>query len=421
MVLFGLMLLVVIAGQVFWLHRVRKWATGLISNPAWRKRLGWMALAGYLILLAEGFGGSGHGASPTHLTLKAALLEAPFKWWFFGSTVGFLFVVLFFAVARVFRLVAWAYHRVIPSLKLTGIPSDPLGSPSRRRFLERTALAVGALPFAAGAYGLIYERLDLQTTRQRIHLRRLPKAFDGFRIAQLSDIHIGPFMTEADIRRIVATTNQLKADLIVLTGDYVTWDPSNQGAVVKALAGLKAPHGVFGCLGNHELWTRTEDSITRLFAAAGIPILRQARLPIMVGGGVGAENLNLIGVDFQTRFTLGFRAKGKGLVREYLFGVDRLLQPDTVNILLSHNPNSFDRAAELGIDLSLAGHTHGGQVSIEFVHRGISPGRLISPYIRGWFQKGDAQLYVNRGIGTIGIPIRIDAPPELTVFELVRG
>ena len=91
------------------------------------------------------------------------------------------------------------------------------------------------------------------------------------------------------------------------------------------------------------------------------------------------------------------------------------------NILLSHNPNTFDRAAELGIDLSLAGHTHGGQVTLEFVHPDLSPSRLITPYVRGWFEKSSCQLYVNRGIGTIGVPIRFGAPPEITVYELVRS
>ena len=94
--------------------------------------------------------------------------------------------------------------------------------------------------------------------------------------------------------------------------------------------------------------------------------------------------------------------------------------PDTANILLSHNPNTFDRAAELGIDLTLAGHTHGGQVSLEFIHPGLSPGHLITPYVQGWFQKDDSQLYVNRGIGILGVPARFGARPEITVLELTR-
>ena len=91
-----------------------------------------------------------------------------------------------------------------------------------------------------------------------------------------------------------------------------------------------------------------------------------------------------------------------------------------MNILLSHNPNTFDRAAELGIDLSLAGHTHGGQITLDFIHPSLTPSRLITRYIKGWFQKGKAQLYVNRGLGTILAPIRFAAPPEITLLELVR-
>ncbi len=278
-----------------------------------------------------------------------------------------------------------------------------LASPGRRQFLERTATAVVAAPFVAGAYGLFYGRLNLQTTTQRIRLARLPKAFDGFRIAQLSDIHVGPFMTEAQIRKYVGITNALKPDLVALTGDFITWDPSTQRAVVGALAGLKAPFGIFGCLGNHEAWSHTEDSITLLFAQAGIRILRQARVPIATAG----ESLNLIGVDFATR-------------PRYLEGVESLVASDRVNILMSHNPDSFDRAAQLGIDLSLAGHTHGGQLALEFISPEIAPSRLVTPYVSGWFEKPGGQLYVNRGIGTIGVPMRIGAPPEITIFALTR-
>jgi predicted MPP superfamily phosphohydrolase len=185
--------------------------------------------------------------------------------------------------------------------------------------------------------------------------------------------------------------------------------------VVEALSGLKAPFGVLGCLGNHELWTRTENSIARLFAERGIRILRGERATIRAQGA----SLNIIGVDFQTLRRLG--GHGEGLVSAYLRGAEPLVMPGTTNILLSHNPNTFDRAAELGIDLSLAGHTHGGQVTLEFVSPEISPARLVTPYVRGRFEKRGAQLYVNRGIGTIGVPIRLGSPPEITVFELTRA
>jgi uncharacterized protein len=178
---------------------------------------------------------------------------------------------------------------------------------------------------------------------------------------------------------------------VVLTDDFVTYDPAAEGAVVQALSALKAPFGVFGCLGNHEIYTVTQDSITRLFAAEGIHILRQARMHLETGG----EALNLIGVDFQGRHGPPVPPSA------YLRGV------------LSHNPNSFDRAAELGIDLSLAGHTHGGQLSLDFAHRGLALGRWEFPYVAGWFEKAGSQLYVSRGIGTISAPIRLGANRKL--------
>ena len=276
-------------------------------------------------------------------------------------------------------------------------------------------MAVSATPFAACAYGLLYERTEIETTHQRIMLRRLPKAFDGFRIAQLSDIHVGPFMPADDIRKYVAMVNQLKPDLVALTGDFVTWEASPERAVVEALSGLKAPFGIFGCMGNHERWAGVEDSITRLFAEHGAKMLRLENATIESAG----ERLNLIGVDYQTRMRFG--PPRDGIVSQYLEGVEPLMLPGAVNILLSHNPNTFDRAAELGIDLSLAGHTHGGQVTLEYISPDLSPARLITAYVRGWFQKGESQLYVNRGIGTIFSPVRFGSPPEITLYELKRG
>jgi hypothetical protein len=284
--------------------------------------------------------------------------------------------------------------------------------PARRRFIEQTAVAVSAAPFVAAAYGLLYGRLDVEVTRPRIALGRLPEGFEGFRIVQLSDFHISPFMTSDEIRRCVTIANGLKADLVALTGDYVADDREAEGEVVQALAGLRAPCGVFGCLGNHEIYTETEDSITRLFAAVGIRILRQERTPIQSHG----EVLNLIGVDYQQlRFS---RDHDGHVVDRYLEGSENLVMPNMVNILLSHNPNSFDRAAELGIDLTLAGHSHGGQLALSFINRGLTLVRPETRYVSGWYEKADSQLYVNRGIGTTGPPIRLGARPEITLLEL---
>jgi predicted MPP superfamily phosphohydrolase len=406
---------------------VGKLGEKLIRNEKWRRALAGVGAIGYIFLFAYNLAWTRGKGSPTSLTLEAALLQAPFEWWVLCSLLSFAIVALFWMADRLVRGLSWSYRKLAAAVaagrggKLQPAPAtaddpvaaDPL-SPSRRRFLEQTAIAVSAAPFVGGAYGFLYARLNLETTHQRIRLARVPKAFHGFRIAQLSDIHIGPFMPAEEIRKYAAVTNELKPDMVVLTGDYINWDPSTQGALVQALAGLKAPYGVFGSLGNHETWYEVEDSLLRLFAARGMRILRNERVLIQAGDGA----LNLIGVDFQSRTRMGPR--GARIVRQYLEGAERLVRPDTVNILLSHNPNAFDRAAALGIDLTLAGHTHGGQVNLEFIHPSLTPGRLITDYVRGWFEKGRAQLYVNRGIGTFGIPIRFGSPPEITLFELVR-
>jgi len=272
--------------------------------------------------------------------------------WLIGSWVGFGLVMVFWTADRTTRAVAWVYrkaHKAAARHAAGSIALDP-PSPARRRLLEQAAVAVSAVPFAAAAYGLLYGRLDVEVTRPRIGLRRLPKAFEGFRIAQLSDFHISPFTTGDEIRRCVTIANGLKADLVALIGDYVASDPQAQSEVVQALAPLRAPFGVFGCLGNHEVYTRTQDSLTRLLGTAGIRILRHATASIRSQG----ESVNLIGVDFQ-----GCHNCPTFPPQDYLRGVEPLVLPDTVNILLSHNPESFDRAAQLGIDLSLAGHTHG--------------------------------------------------------------
>jgi len=400
-----------VPSQLFWLWQIRALGRKFIRNPQLRRLLGWLGLGIYAALLAFNLFGGRTSPEPAYLTLRAALLQAPYRWWMLASLLGFLAIVAFYLCERVVGGVFWVFRKMLPTLS-PGRGS--LLSPARRHFLTKTAVALSATPFAACAYGLMYERTEIETTHQRITLRRLPKAFDGFRIAQLSDIHIGPFMPAEDIRRCAAMVNQLKPDLVVLTGDFVSWEGSPQWAVVEALSGLKAPFGIFGCMGNHERWAHVEDSITRLLAESGAKMLRRENATIESAG----ERLNLIGVDYQTRVAFG--PPGDGIVSQYLQGVEPLMLPEAVNILLSHNPNTFDRAAELGIDLSLAGHTHGGQVTLEYISPSLSPARLITAYVRGWFQKGESQLYVNRGIGTIFSPVRFGSPPEITLFELKR-
>jgi uncharacterized protein len=412
-----------VASQFFWVRRVLDAVERFKPGKPRRSGLAVIAFLIYMFFLIYSYpsieSANDHVFRVADSRLSSILIVGIFWWWLVASWAGFGLVMVFWTADLATRAALGVYRAARAAAALASTPKpgaidlDP-PSPDRRRFLEQTAIAVSAAPFAFAGYGFLYGRLDLEITHRRIKLARLPEAFEGIRIAQLSDFHISPFMPAEEIRRCVTITNQLKPDLIFLTGDYVAWDPEAGPEVAQALSGLRAPYGVFGCLGNHEEESGTEESITRLFAAKGIRILHQECVPIRLRG----ETINLMAIDCPRSLS--------NEEAEYRRDLNRRLQqlavmPDMVNILLSHYPGVFDRAAELGIDLTLAGHTHGGQLSLEFLRRGLCLSRLLSPYTSGWYEKPGSQLYVNRGIGTIGFPIRFGARPEITVLELVRG
>src|SRR6266436_4607679 len=341
------LLLMFIASQIFWIGRVVDLGQWLLPRRVCRRRVATGVVLAYLFVVAYSFPttiAQGHIFRIGFYRLPIIVTEAVFWWWFVGSMLAFLLVMAFGLVDRLVSVAVWTYRKVRQPVQ-HGVSgnSEAASLPSRRQFLQQTAVLVSATPFVAAGSGLLYERQDVEVVRRRVRLAHLPKTFDGFRIAQLSDIHMGPFTTADYIRRCVAITNGLKPDLIVLTGDYIAWDPGAESEVVRALAGLRAPQGVFGCLGNHEEESNTEDYITSLFAEHGIHILRQQRTPIQLA----SETVNLIGIDDPRGETEAewmrdiYRRLHKGLVTQ-----------GTVNILLAHEPSMsmFDRAAELRID-----------------------------------------------------------------------
>lgn len=412
------LLLVFIASQIFWIGRMVDLGEWVLRRRVCRRRVAISVVLAYLFVVAYSFPttiAQGHTFRLGFYRLPIIVTEAVFWWWFVGSMLAFLLVSVFGLADRVVRAAGWTYGKVrdIVRQRDSEYSESAPSSPSRRQFVQQTAVLVSATPFVAAGYGLLYEREDVEVVRQRVRLAHLPETFDGFRIAQLSDIHMGPFSTAAYIRRCVEITNSLKPDLIVLTGDYIAWDPSVEREVVRALAGLRAPQGIFGCQGNHEEESNTEDYVAGLFAEQGIHILREHRTPVQSA----SETINLIGIDDPRGET----------DTEWLRDLSRrlhrgLVMPGTVNILLAHEPSVpvFNRAAELGIDLILAGHTHGGQLAMEGVRRELNLSRLIYRYTSGWYQNRGTMLYVNRGIGTTGFPIRLGARPEITLFELAK-
>jgi uncharacterized protein len=216
----------------------------------------------------------------------------------------------------------------------------------------------------------------------------------------------------------VNIANDLKPDLAVVTGDFISNEFDPLGDCIAELSKLRAPLGTWGCNGNHEIYADAEDQAQQLFAQHGMKLLRQENTELEWRG----SKVNLIGVDYQRDHMT------RGPQGPMLQGIEPLVSREHVNILLSHNPNSFHKAAELGIELSLAGHTHGGQVKFEIIDHSFSPARLITDFVAGLYHlpmskndSGDrktAALYVNRGLGTFGVPVRIGVLPEITLLTL---
>ncbi len=308
-------------------------------------------------------------------------------------------------------------------LAMYAIPSAHRQSfdPVRRTFLRYAAVIAGSIPFMATAYGFASERLRYRIEKVEVPIANLPRTLDGLRIVQLSDIHIGDFMPRADVRRAVEIANELNADLVVLTGDLISNDRDPLEDCVAELSRLRAPLGIWGCNGNHEIYTGMEGLAQKLFQHYGMHLLRQESAELQWRGG----KINLIGVDYQG----GRRFSGEHPLM--LPDIEYLVRKDIPNILLSHNPNTFYRAAALGIELSLAGHTHGGQVRIEIVDHQWSPALFVTKFVAGMYHlpfgaeygatapsAKSATLYVNRGLGTFVMPVRIGVPPEITLLTL---
>ncbi len=281
---------------------------------------------------------------------------------------------------------------------------------TRRQMIGRTLLALGA---AAAGYGFLIEPRRIVVERIEVRLRRLPAEFDGFRIAQLSDIHYGPYMFSWFLRKAVEEINALKPDLVALTGDFISRplgkDNGREGAEMHAppcaaaLQGLRSSYGNFAVLGNHDHWNHpgiVKDS------------LESARIPVLNNQALTLEKDNarlwLVGVND---------------VMERAADLEHALRrvpPSEATLLLAHEPDFADHAAKFPVDLQLSGHSHGGQVRLPWMGAPILP-HLGRKYPMGLYRVGNMQLYTNRGFGVINPPVRFNCPPEITLITLRAG
>lgn len=275
---------------------------------------------------------------------------------------------------------------------------------SRRTFLKGAGIAAVGLPL----YATEVARHEISIERRTIHLSRLPEAFDGFRIVQISDFHYGEFTEPYFLREVVSHVNRLNPDAVLFNGDYVTMGPLPKEYTIRSadpcaaiLSGVACPLR-FAVLGNHDS-SYAEPAVLSALANHRLPLLYNSSVPLERGGerlwiaGTGDACCKKVNLDAAVPATS--RTGGEPVV------------------LLVHEPDLLPQVARYGVDLMLSGHTHGGQVRLPFVPP-INLPTLGKRYVEGLFRVGETQLYVNRGIGTVGVPMRLNCPPEITEITL---
>lgn len=278
---------------------------------------------------------------------------------------------------------------------------------TRRAFLQRmlvAGLGLGLAGVGCGSYARLLEPRWLDVEEVTVPLARLPQSLDGLSVGLLSDLHLGPYLGAPELAQAVETMQQLRPQLVVISGDFVSRGSEWQRAeALSPLGALRAPLGVFAVLGNHDHWTDAA-WVAAVVQGQGITVLSNSARRLSDAG----QGLWLAGVD-------SIWVGAEDLPRA-LAGVP----DDTCKLLLVHEPDFADKAARWAIDLQLSGHSHGGQVRLPLLGAPLLP-LWGQKYPIGLQRAGDTWVYTNRGLGVIDPPVRFNCPPEVTLLTLSKA
>ncbi|MFJ3789494.1 metallophosphoesterase [Kitasatospora sp. NPDC090091] len=393
LVLLGLLAVLAVLALAHW-YLWRRLVRDVSAPGGWWRRTG-TVLAVVLPLLSLGalLGGRKFPLS----------VERWFAWPGFLWLAVLLYLLLALAVGEAVRPLLLRLPRrkaaapAAPAAESGDRPVAAVPSPERRLFVART-VAIGAAGAAAavvgnGAYGVLRGPRLKQVT---VPLAKLPRQAHGYRIAVVSDIHLGPILGRAHTRRIVDTINRTQPDLIAIVGDLVDGTVPELGAAAEPLAELRARDGAFFVTGNHEYFSG---------AAPWVEFVRELGVHPLQNARVELSGFDLAGVN-----DLAGTGEGDGPDFAKALG-DR--DRARTSVLLSHQPVTVHDAVRHGVDLQLSGHTHGGQL-----WPGNYLAELANPTVAGLERYGDTQLYVTRGAGAWGPPVRVGAPSDITVVTL---
>ncbi len=313
---------------------------------------------------------------------------------------SFAILAVAFAIAHVLKLPLrrWRRRREV-------VPVDV----GRRQFLRQAGVLGAGAPFVASVSGanLSY---DFRVDEHEVRLPNWPRGLDGLRLAHLSDIHVGGAMDRARLLHVAALTQRARPDLVVHTGDFLTHrDGDFDAPLYEALARIEAPHGQWACLGNHDF----DDAprLVRRLYAAGVRTLRDRVTTLFIDG----HEIELAGLDY----TFGRGQRGASMARRIASWGERRPVP---RLLLNHDPTSFAALRDGCADLVFSGHTHGGQIGLQFApQRALTVVGLVGLPDQGVFRRGSMQLFVTRCVGFYGYPMRLGIPPEISIVRLRRA
>ena len=364
----------------------------------------------------------------TVILLVAGAFKPSVLWprWAGVYVVGSLMIILFSKVIAslvllfvdLFRLCRWSLIKVVRKSSKT----EEENNISRSDFLNKVALYSAAIPLAGFVYGMIKTVFDYKVHKIKLPFKNLPRAFNGLKIVQISDIHSGTYVNQGPLETAIKIINDEKPDIIFFTGDLVNEIALEAYPYKHQLGSLNAPLGVFSILGNHDYgdyfrWNNIEDKKQNLIDLKNFQkdlgwnlLLNENRIIEKNG-----EKIAIVGVEnwgSAMRFPrIGDVAKAKKGTEEVMF-----------KILLSHDPSHWQAKVlrqHEDMDLMLSGHTHGMQLGVEIKGFKWSPSKYFYPQWAGLYTEGKQHLYVNRGLGVIGYPGRIGIQPEITVIELL--
>lgn len=319
---------------------------------------------------------------------------------FFATVVlSFLIVLLFDVVRLVFAI----SHRFAGTRAAVNESAEKPVDEQRRTFLLRggltTAAALGSFPVIAS----LATARDYQLNRINLKLPGFPSELNGLTLVQVSDIHSGIYMTEQNMKEIVDLVNSLNPSIVMVTGDFVDSADSQIEPLSNALKDLKAELAVYGCLGNHDHFA-TAERVTAAVQERGVIMLNNSHEKIILNN----REITIVGIDDAGRGSANFAR-----FDEALNGVD----PESFKIVLTHRPDVWDECRARGTNLTLAGHTHGGQVGFRVGPLNLNPVHLVHKYAMGLYEKEEKLLYVNVGVGMVGVPIRM-VRPEIAAITL---